>query len=47
MNLSRRGNPEWFHMDKDLYWYLFGFLAFGDDLDDLIFYGEHYFVSER
>lgn len=39
--------PEQLHLDGELFQHLFGFLDFGDDLDDLIFFGEPYFVSER
>lgn len=47
MNISRRCCPELLHLDDALYWYLFSFLDFGEDLDDMIFYGESYFISER
>lgn len=47
MDLSRHCCPEWLHLDDALYRCLFGFLDFGDDLDDMIFYGEPYFISER
>lgn len=39
--------PEMLHLDDELFWRLFGFLDFGEDLDDMIFFGENYFISER
>ena len=39
--------PELLQMDEDLFWYLFRFLEFGEDLDDMIFFDESYSVSER
>ncbi len=47
MNLTRRCCPELLHLDDTLYWALYRFLDFGEDLDDMIFYDESYFVSER
>ncbi|MDD5953053.1 MAG: hypothetical protein PUC32_05320 [Oscillospiraceae bacterium] len=47
MNLSRRCCPELLHLEDTLFWYLFGFLDYGEDLDDMIFYGQPYEISER
>lgn len=47
MKILRCYCPELLHMDAELYRTLFGYLDYGDDLDDLLFYGETYYVSER
>ena len=34
-------------MDEQLFRCLYGWLDYGEDLDDLLFYGEIYHISER
>lgn len=47
MEEKRQCCPGFFHLDETLFQILYGWLDYGEDLDDLLFYGEAYAVSER